>query len=146
MTFTIIVIPCVGRPYVALDGIKNNEYDYLKNIYGNEPSEAIYFSDRVGYIIHPLFTQSHKRWEIVHSLFMKYGKQPKNMLMFVPENGIAFSPNPAVIELYIKEKQIRPIMGDVCMKIRTKTLKKVCKDYEEIFKKEDDDEEDDEED
>ncbi len=144
-TKQMIILPVVGKPYLASDKDGNNLQDRIDVVGGYY--EAV-DPDRV--MIHPLFKNEEPRWNVLDFVKSKFGKN--QYAIIVNGNGVnTEAPNMAV--LYKGEDDVRPLFGIVAIIASRRRLEDIgirhhipTKEFMEDEFMEDSDESDDESD
>jgi len=106
-TKQMIILPVVGKPYIASDKDGNSPRDRIEVVGGYY--EAV-DPDRV--MIHPLFKNEEPRWNALDIVKSKLDKNHYEII--VNGNGVnTEAPNMAV--LYTGEDNVRPLFGIVAI-------------------------------
>lgn len=128
--YTYIMIPIEGNPHIISEKDVTT-IDETKNGICSVPNYP-----KARPRVHPMFIQLDNRWKTIEVLLRKYEESSKVLTIYAPDCGWFYSPNAAMIMQYgagtIEEKIIN-LCGNIVIKIKTTSLKNVCKAWNEIF-------------
>lgn len=129
-----IVIPVFGLPYITKVGKTDESWlNHIKELI-DETNDGLEFcvnNEFIKIVINPMFIQMDKRWSILETLLRKTECNQK-VNIYAPDIYWKYNPNSSVLQV-IKRQPIRHIFGNVFLKINETEMKKVCKDYKDVF-------------
>jgi hypothetical protein len=133
----IIVLPVVGKPYVASDKDPNKLND-LQEIVGGYVETV----NSKNLYIHPLFLSEEPRWLAVEQLRLKL--KLSQYEIYVNENGIHTEcPNMACVYVNHYEKKSRPLFGIIGIVTKENHLEGIDLPYKKFLEEEEESEEED---
>ena len=114
-----VILPVVGKPYVAADMDGDNLKDLQKIVDGYVEWVKITKSNYTKFKIHPIFINEEPRWAVAEKI-MRSGK-PK-MMVLNEEGACSDSDCCANMAVIMKTDTARPVMGMCAIVIKQKWL------------------------